>query len=700
MVNRNLYKLVILVLSLASVVNCYSSNYLDGGRDNPAIIIHDTIVAPGELLLQMDALHFVGDNGQISAISLKIDVDTNLIEFINVQNTTLVGSWLANYNYQQDEITIIYTAYSGNGFDIDGKLLDLHIFYAGGFNDSLHFKDGCEVSNVYLQTIQNIEYGDGMVNQVPEEGTISQDSVVVNYGDTFAMPVLAQGTGYDSVNAFLLRVGYDSNSLQYQGISEIAVNDIAVFDTNDVLTFSWQDTIGYSDFSTLDTLFFMNFIFYGDTVLNTNLLPGSKMYNNGNIVPSVYTDGVVTGKYWLEVESSPDTAGTVTGSGYYFEGDSITVTATPEMGYHFENWLYSDSIVSYDSVYTFFKSPVQDTITAKFKANTYNLILFSVPAGGGTVSGAGMFPYGDSVTVTASANTGYDFTGWLFGDDTVSFDSVYTFIMPHHNLGLTASFEMQTFSILASPNNPDFGNVVGGGMYNYGDSANLVATPNPYYNFIVWTEEGQPVSYDSAYTFFVDRDRELVANFQYDAACSAPVGLFVDSLSDSTAMLHWLASGEESEWDLMWGNLGFDTASAGYMVPGLLETHYFLDSLNAGSTYDFYVRAVCTDEIYSTWAGPYTFTTWYVGVEENSLGKSLVVFPNPVHDFLKVSLDHALAKGLFHYKIVNVNGQVVMTSQFNKLNETMIDVRKLPKGMYFLKVWINGKTESRLFIRD
>ena len=699
MFQNKLLKLILLVLSLGTATNAFSLSLPGVERTNPSIIIHDTVVSPGEILLQMDAFDFVGDNGQVSAISLKIDIDTNLIEFIDIQNTTLAGSWLANYNYQQNEITIIYTSFSGNGYDIDGKLLDLHFNYIGGFDDSLKFKPGCEVSNVYLQTIQNILYVDGAVSQVTAEGTVSQDSIIVNYGDMLSMPVLAEGVGFDSVNELFLRVGYDSNLLQYQGITEAAISGIEVMDTNEVVTYSWRDTVGFADFTSQDTMFYMNFIFTGDTIANTSFLPGSKVFNNGNIVPSQLLNGEVTGKYWLEVESAPDTAGLVTGSGFYFAGDTVTVTAVPEIGYHFGDWLYGDSIVSYDSVFTFTKSPAQDTMVSEFKANTYSLILFAVPSNGGTVTGDGDYQYGDSVTVTASANVGYNFVGWLFGNDTVSFDSVYTFIMPHNNLGLTAAFQIQTFSITVSPNNPDYGNVSGGGVFNYGDSANLIATPNPYYNFIVWTEDGQPVSYDSVYTFFVDQDRELIANFQYDAACSAPVGLYVDSLSDSTAMLHWLPSGEENEWDLVWDYYGFDTTSAGNLVTGLADTNYFLENLTAGSTYDFYVRAVCTDDIHSVWAGPYTFTTWYVGFEENSLINSLVVFPNPANDVINISFGKWVENTLIQYEIVNVNGQKVITSGTKGLTKSTIDIGKLPVGFYFLKIYMNNKTASRVFIK-
>ncbi len=693
-----LLKNIILLLLILITSSIFSNNVLSAdSRENPSVVIHDTLLGPGELLLQMDAFNFVGGNGQVSAISLKIDVDTNLISFIGIQNTTLPGSWLANYNYQQNEITIIYTAYSGNGYDIDGKLLDLHLYYNAGFDAALHFKDGCEISNVYLQTIDSIDYVDGLITQVAPLGVVSQDSLVVDYGVAFSMPVLAGGVGFDSVNGIRLRVGYDANQLQFQGVTESLFTGISFTDTMGVVTCDWQDTLSYFNLSNSDTLFYLNFIFDGDTITTTNLLPGSKVFNNDIIVPSDYESGRVTARYWLELLASPDTAGVALGEGFYLSGDTATLTASPNVGFEFGDWLYNDSIVSYDSIFEFVTASEQDTLTAEFKPKTYNLLLFSVPDNGGTVSGAGNYQYGDSVTVTASPNVGYDFIAWTFGEDTLSVDTSYTFVMPHNNMGLTANFQIQTFDIVATSNNPDFGTVAGGGQFNYGDTCDLVATSNMYYYFVVWTENGQPVSYDSAYSFEVNQDRELVANFQYDEACSAPVGLYVDSLSDSTAMLHWLSSGEENEWDLLWGVMGFDTATSGELIQGLDETHYFLENLSAGSTYDFYVRAVCTDEIHSIWAGPYTFTTWYVGINEKDSPDGFLVYPNPVADELTLLFDTEMVSAHTVFAIYNSTGRVVLTSTLSK--SKTISLRGLPLGVYYIRVTRNGKLYSAVFIR-
>jgi hypothetical protein len=47
------------------------------------------------------------------------------------------------------------------------------------------------------------------------------------------------------------------------------------------------------------------------------------------------------------------TAGVLVGKGNYFEGDSITLIAKPEVGFNFEGWEESGEIISTDATYTF-----------------------------------------------------------------------------------------------------------------------------------------------------------------------------------------------------------------------------------------------------------------------------------------------------------------------------------------------------------
>ena len=53
----------------------------------------------------------------------------------------------------------------------------------------------------------------------------------------------------------------------------------------------------------------------------------------------------------------------------------------------------------------------------------------------------------------------------------------------------------------------------GSGNFNHGETCVVTATPNEGYAFVNWTENGATVSSDASYTFTVDDDRDLVANF-------------------------------------------------------------------------------------------------------------------------------------------------------------------------------------------
>ena len=83
----------------------------------------------------------------------------------------------------------------------------------------------------------------------------------------------------------------------------------------------------------------------------------------------------------------------------------------------------------------------------------------------------------------------------------------------------------QTVAAVANP--VEGGTVSGGGIYGYGMTCTLTATPNAGYYFLNWTEDGEVVSYDAAYSFTVNDDRNLVANFvEGESTCTIVFDLF------------------------------------------------------------------------------------------------------------------------------------------------------------------------------
>jgi hypothetical protein len=70
-----------------------------------------------------------------------------------------------------------------------------------------------------------------------------------------------------------------------------------------------------------------------------------------------------------------------------------------------------------------------------------------------------------------------------------------------------------TNTISASVSPAGAGSVTGAGNYQSGQTANLVATGNPGFTFVNWTEGGTQVSANANYSFTVSGNRALVANF-------------------------------------------------------------------------------------------------------------------------------------------------------------------------------------------
>ena len=71
----------------------------------------------------------------------------------------------------------------------------------------------------------------------------------------------------------------------------------------------------------------------------------------------------------------------------------------------------------------------------------------------------------------------------------------------------------QTYSVTVAPDVTGHGTVTGGGVFDYGQSCTVTATPAENYFFINWTINNEVVSYTPSYTFNVTSDMEVVAHF-------------------------------------------------------------------------------------------------------------------------------------------------------------------------------------------
>ena len=149
-------------------------------------------------------------------------------------------------------------------------------------------------------------------------------------------------------------------------------------------------------------------------------------------------------------------------------------------------------------------------------AQNYTITVSANPVEGGNASGGGTFSQGQSCTVIATANSGYTFTNWTENGNVVSEQANYTFNVTG-NRNLVANFDgglLESYTINVSASPAAGGTVTGGGVYSEGESCTVSATANNGYTFTNWTENGNVVYNNASYTFVVNNDRNLVANFQ------------------------------------------------------------------------------------------------------------------------------------------------------------------------------------------
>ena len=216
--------------------------------------------------------------------------------------------------------------------------------------------------------------------------------------------------------------------------------------------------------------------------------------------------------YTVTLSSIPLLGGTTSGGGTFNSCSSVTVIATPNVGFTFTNWTENGIQVSTNANYTFTLNGNR-TLVANFTAIQYTVTLTRNPLAGGTATGGGTFNSGASVTVTASPNVGYTFTNWTEGVNIVSTNANYTFTILG-NRALVANFTvLPQFTVTLSSNPAAGGNTNGGGTFNSGASVTVSATANAGYTFTNWTEGINIVSTNASYTFTLNGNRTLVANF-------------------------------------------------------------------------------------------------------------------------------------------------------------------------------------------
>ena len=253
---------------------------------------------------------------------------------------------------------------------------------------------------------------------------------------------------------------------------------------------------------------FVNWTENGNVVsLDTNYI--FLVYGNRNLVANF-----AVLQYNVTTSANPVIGGVTMGDGMYNSYQSCVVNATANAGYTFTNWTENGSVVSFDTNYTFWIS-FNRNLVANFTTSPYTINVYANPTSGGIVSGEGVFSPNQTCTVQANCYSGNTFANWTENGIVVSTSQTYQFTVTSNRI-LLANFNINQFTITTSSNPTIGGTTTGDGTFNYYQNCTVKATPNTAYTFVNWSESGYVVSYDSIYSFVLDSNRILVANFSTD----------------------------------------------------------------------------------------------------------------------------------------------------------------------------------------
>ena len=439
---------------------------------------------------------------------------------------------------------------------------------------------------------------------------------------------------------------------------------------------------------------------------------------------------VATDKYHIYLLCSPYQGGFAAGGGVYTFGEEITVTATPNTGYTFYSWTEDGSVVSYSSAYSFVVT-ADRTLTAVFQPKNYTVTATANPTQGGTVTGSGMYPYGNIATVTAAPHTGYNFVSWSINGEVVSLDPSYSFPV-FSDVFVTGNFEKKNMSVAlnALPVNAA-ATLTGAGVYKYGANVTISTSPVTGYDFINWTEYGTVVSTNATYTFTITDNHSFIANFGLQsfnvttsvvpAAGGSATGagtyyynqvvtLFA-APNTGYSFLNWSVNGTVVSTQPQY--IFQITQDMNCVATFELNTYYVsinVTPYNGGTVtgegyYDHGTRVT----VHATPNENYRFVEWMVNNESVSTSESYTftisedmrfvavfsyddgidpnsslnasVYPNPTTDFVNVKCE-----GMRSIMILTNNGEKVNSINEINADECSVDMTQFGSGTYIIRI--------------
>jgi M6 family metalloprotease-like protein len=364
-------------------------------------------------------------------------------------------------------------------------------------------------------------------------------------------------------------------------------------------------------------------------------------------------------QFVINTISNPIEGGATTGGGLYDYGTQATVNALPAQGYNFINWTEDAITVNNNPEYSF-NVTGNASLVANFELQQLTVQTESNPGEGGTTLGAGTYDFGSLVQVEAIPEDGYTFVNWTRAGEIIATTSLYSFVIEtdqhliaHFNLTLPE----YTLQLSASPSAG--GSVTGSGTFAAGSQQTVTAMANTGWIFKHWTENGQVVSSNAAYTFTLNSNRTLIAIF--------------------LQQFNILATASPAEYGYTEGQgiypEGDSIVLNAYANSGFIFEKWTENDIEISNSPQMNLVVTGTHEFVAHFKMP-------VGVAQLKKGE-VSVFPNPAYDYITLICKHKVE----HAALISITGAVIWQQQnIDSSNGTRINLSTCPAGLYFLRL--------------
>jgi uncharacterized repeat protein (TIGR02543 family) len=287
-------------------------------------------------------------------------------------------------------------------------------------------------------------------------------------------------------------------------------------------------------------------------------------------------------EYVLNLEAENGTVEVFPSMATYPRGTTVTLTALPSAGFHFTEW--SGSIA--DRV-----NPIQvvmdsnKTIRAHFEGNGYALTVLAQNGSVDVQPNLPTYPHGTTVTLTATPETGYHFTGWTGSTASVLNPLVLTM---DSTKTVTANFALNEYTLTIQTENGSVEVQPNQKTYLYGTTVTLTALPADGFRFREWS--GSTTGTLNPAVLVMDSNKNLTAHFETaapgniratDNESTYKVEVSWDAVTSATHYQVWRAGSLEGERTALSGWISTTAFVDDSVVPGVTYGYWVMAAKNA-----------------------------------------------------------------------------------------------------------------------